>query len=54
MTSQFEVPFQAVDPISRSVWNDGFGAHSGPSPGDSCRRAFRPIEASKTAIGDVR
>src|SRR5580700_9835897 len=36
MTSQFEVPFQAVDPISRSVWNDGFGAHSGPSPGDSC------------------
>ena len=33
---------RAVKPISRSQWNDGFGADSGPSRGDACRRALRP------------
>ena len=31
-----------MKPISRSQWNDGFGADSGPSQGDSRRRAIRP------------
>ena len=44
----------AVKPISRSQWNDGYGADSGPSRGDPCRRAYRPIEASKTVVCDVR
>ena len=34
--------------------NGGFGANSGPSWGDRCRRAFRPIEASKDAVCFVR
>jgi hypothetical protein len=29
-------------PISRSQWNAGFGADSGPSRSDPCRRAIRP------------
>jgi hypothetical protein len=41
-------------PISRSQWKDGFGADSGPSRGDRCRRALRPIEASKTVVCYVR
>ena len=32
----------AVRPISRSRWNGRFGAESGPSRGDPCRRASRP------------
>jgi hypothetical protein len=32
----------SVKPISRSQWNGGFGAHSGPSRGAPRRRAFRP------------
>jgi len=31
-----------VKPISRSQWNDGYGADCGPSRSDLCRRAFRP------------
>jgi hypothetical protein len=45
---------RAVKPISRSQWNDGFGADSGPSQGDSRRRAIRPTEASKAAVCYVR
>src|SRR5271167_4362981 len=30
--------------------NDGFGADSSPSRDDPCRRALRPMEASKAAI----
>jgi hypothetical protein len=45
-----ELPLRAVTPISRSQWNDGFGSDSGPSRGDSCRRAIRPIEALTGAI----
>jgi hypothetical protein len=30
--------------------NGGFGANSGPSRGDRCRRAFCSIEASKAAV----
>jgi hypothetical protein len=41
-------------PISRSQWKGGFGAHSGPSRGDPCRRAFHAIEASKAAVCNVR
>jgi hypothetical protein len=44
----------AVKPTPRSEWNDGYGTDSGPSGGDSCRRAFRPIEASRATIGYVR
>ena len=40
--------------ISRSMWNDGYRADSGPSRGDSCRRAFRPIEPSAVPLRDVR
>jgi hypothetical protein len=35
-------------------WNDRYGADSGPSRGDLCRRALRPIEASKTVVCYVR
>ena len=37
-----------------SQLNGGFGADSGPSRGDRCRRAIRPIEASKAAVGYAR
>jgi hypothetical protein len=37
-----ELPLWAVKPISRSPWNGGFGAESGPSQGGPCRRALRP------------
>jgi hypothetical protein len=39
-----EFPLRAVNPISRSQWNDGFGPDSGPSGGDPCRHALRPSE----------
>src|SRR5208282_2868153 len=45
---------RAEKPISRSQWNAGYGADSGPSRGDLRRRASRPIEASKAAIRNVR
>jgi hypothetical protein len=32
--------------------NGGFGANSGPSRGDRCRRAFRPIATSPAATGN--
>jgi hypothetical protein len=35
-------------------WNDRYGAGSGPSRVDFCRRAFRPTEASKAAVRYVR
>ena len=44
----------SVKPISRSHWNDGYGADSGSSRGDSRRRAFRPISTSPRATGYVR
>src|SRR5271166_1467826 len=50
----WEAALRAVNPISRSKWNGGFSVHSGPSRGDPCRRALRPIEASKAPIGYVR
>jgi hypothetical protein len=37
-----EGPDRAVNPISRSQWNDGLGADSSPSRSDPCRRTFRP------------
>ncbi len=37
-----------------SQWNDGYRADSGPSKGVSCRRAFRPLEASEAADRYVR
>jgi len=33
---------RAVRPLSRSQWNDGYGADTGLFPGDSCRPALRP------------
>jgi hypothetical protein len=39
-----------VTATSRSQWNGGFRSNSGPSRVDPCRRAIRPIEASKGAI----
>jgi hypothetical protein len=44
----------AVRLISRSQTNGGLGAHSGPSRSNPCKRAFRPIEASKVAVRYVR
>ena len=35
-------PPWAVMRLSRSQWNDSYGAHSGPSRGECCRRALRP------------
>jgi hypothetical protein len=35
--------------FSRSIWKDGF-ARIPPSRGDPCRRALRPIEASKAEV----
>ena len=43
-----------VKQISRSQWNGGFRADSGPSRGDPGTRAIRPIEASKFAICNGR
>jgi len=39
-----------VKQISRSQWNGGFRADSGPSRGDPGTRAIRPIETSKAAV----
>ena len=36
---------RAVKPIQSKQWNGGYGADSGPSRGDPCRRAFRPKQA---------
>ena len=47
-----ERALRAVKAISRSQLNDGYGPDSDPSRGDQCRRALRPIEASKAAIRD--
>ena len=44
----------AVKPTSRSQRNDAYGADSGPSPGDACRRAIRPTATSMAAIRYVR
>ena len=38
-----ELRLWTVKPISRSIRNGGFGAHSGPSQGVPCRRAIRPL-----------
>jgi hypothetical protein len=37
-----ECRLRGLNPISGSHRNAGFRMHSGPSPGDSGRRAFRP------------
>jgi hypothetical protein len=34
---------RAVKSISRSIWNVGYRPDSGPSLGDPCRRAYRPV-----------
>ena len=44
--------FPVGEVISRLRSNDGYGADSGPSRGERRRRAIRPIEASKAAIGN--
>jgi len=38
------VPLRAAKAISRSLWNAGCGADSGPSRGDPCSSAIRPFE----------
>jgi hypothetical protein len=40
--------------VGNSRWNGGFRPDSGPSRGDPCRAAFRPIGASKVAICNGR
>ena len=40
--------------MGNSRWNGGFRPDSGPSRGDPCRAAFRPIDASKVAICNGR
>jgi hypothetical protein len=45
------LPLRAVKPISRSQWNGGNGADSGPSRGDRRRRAIRPTATSTNAVG---
>ena len=42
-TAQREGPFRVLNAVSCSQWSGGFGAHSGPSRGDPCTRASRPI-----------
>ena len=42
---------RAVQSISRSQWNDCFGADPGPSRGDPCRRAYRPNASGVRAGG---
>jgi len=37
---------RAVKPISRSQWNDGYGADSGRPRGDPCTPALRPFATS--------
>jgi hypothetical protein len=39
--------------ISRSRWNGGYGADSGPPRGNPCRPALRPLEVPKPAILNV-
>jgi hypothetical protein len=51
--------FHPIVPLTASClrvrqWNGRFGAHSGPSQGDSRRRAIRPTETSTTAVCYVR
>jgi hypothetical protein len=45
---------RAVKSLSRSIWNDGNGADSGPSRSDTWGRACRPIAVSTDAIRNVR
>jgi hypothetical protein len=40
--------------LSRSQWNGSYGANSGLSRGDLCRRAVRPIQAFKAKVAFVR
>jgi hypothetical protein len=47
---ELKLPQRAVKPISALNGNVGFGAYSGPSRGDRCRRAIRPIEAFAIAF----
>ena len=47
-------PLRAVKAIARSQWNGGFGVHCGPSQGDPCTRALRPIATSTLASSDGR
>ena len=49
--TSFRSPFWAVKRTPRSQLYVGYGADSGPSRGDTCRRTSRPIEASKAAVG---
>jgi hypothetical protein len=49
-----EDPLWVVKALSRSQWDDGYGADCGRSRGGSCRSAIRPIEASKDAVCYVR
>jgi hypothetical protein len=42
------ITLRAVKPISRSKWNDGVAADSGPSRGDRCRGALRQSETFLT------
>jgi len=47
-------PFRAVKSISRSQWNGSYGADSGPSRSDRCRRALRPSKTfSQTSRSTV-
>ena len=43
-----------VKRISRLQWNDGFLPGFGPSRGDLCRRAIRPLETFETAMAMLR
>ena len=47
-------PLGAVKPSSGSQWNEGFRPDSGPSPGDPCRRALRPLPTFKPLVGNAR
>jgi hypothetical protein len=44
----------AVKPTSRAQRNDAYGADSGPSRGDACRRAIRPTATSEAVVCYVR
>ena len=52
--AQTGLPPRAVKLISRSQWNGGFGAHSGPPRTDPRTRASRPVDASKAVACYVR
>ena len=54
MTHAMSIVSKAEEPISCEQWNSGYGADSGPSRSDPCRRALRPIEASKATVCYVR